>query len=223
MPRRTECPKARISASRSPVELNARNAWSGAPASSILSRVSTVDPRSLPKTIEGFVDAWSTVETTWASTIDRARQLPEPALHERVNGEWSFVETLRHLSFVTDAWVGRTILGSAAPYHRLDLPPDHRIGQPDAAVDVSDWGIDVFAEASVDEVLDVRDERMLVVRRVLEGLEPATLQRPCAMNPAPGFPPTTTVPVTFCLDLVVTEEWAHHGYATRDLALLEQA
>jgi hypothetical protein len=25
-------------------------------------------------------------------------------LNRRVNGEWSFTETLRHLVFVTDAW-----------------------------------------------------------------------------------------------------------------------
>jgi hypothetical protein len=69
--------------------------------------MSAVDPRAFPKTIDGFRTAWSTVEATWATTFDRARQLSETELHESVNGEWSFVETQRHLIFVTDAWIGR--------------------------------------------------------------------------------------------------------------------
>ena len=92
----------------------------------------------------------------WSDTVDRARSLPEPALHDHVDGEWSFVETLRHLIFVTDAWTRRTILGLAEPYHRLGMPPDHRIGQPDAAIDVRPWGIDVYADASLAEALEVR-------------------------------------------------------------------
>lgn len=36
-------------------------------------------------------------------------------LHERVEGEWSFIETLRHLVFATDAWVKRAILGEPHP------------------------------------------------------------------------------------------------------------
>lgn len=43
-------------------------------------------------------------------------------LHERVDGAWSFIETLRHLVFATDAWVKRAMLGDASPYDALDLP-----------------------------------------------------------------------------------------------------
>jgi hypothetical protein len=43
-------------------------------------------------------------------------------LHESVDGEWSFIETLRHLAFAGDAWVRRGILGDPAPWHPLDLP-----------------------------------------------------------------------------------------------------
>jgi len=42
-------------------------------------------------------------------------------LHERVDDEWSFVETLRHLVFATDAWVRRAILGQPSPWDPLDL------------------------------------------------------------------------------------------------------
>ena len=39
------------------------------------------------------------------------RRLPETLLHERVRDEWSFVETMRHLVFADDVWVGRMLRG----------------------------------------------------------------------------------------------------------------
>ncbi|MBO0703515.1 MAG: DinB family protein, partial [Candidatus Dormibacteraeota bacterium] len=62
-------------------------------------------------------DAWSAVEAGWAATIARARALPEPILHERVDGDWSLVETLRHLIFATDCWLLRAVRGEPYPYH----------------------------------------------------------------------------------------------------------
>lgn len=123
---------------------------------------------------------------------------------------------------VTDAWVRRTIDNDPAAYHRLGMPPDHRIGEPDPAADVRPWGIDVRAEAPVDEVLEVRAERIDVVRSAVARLEPDGLGRVCPQNPSPGFPPVTTWPVGFCLSLVIDEECAHHGFATRDLDIVEQ-
>ena len=32
----------------------------------------------------------------------------------------------------------------------------------------------------------------------------------------------TALPVGFCLNVVIGEEWAHHEYTTRDLDVLEQ-
>jgi hypothetical protein len=179
------------------------------------------DPRSLTSTSDGMRAAWSLVERTWQSTVERAGRLPEERLHEAVDGEWSFVETLRHLVFVTDAWVRRPILGEARAYHRLGLPPDHRVGEPEPGVDVAPWGIDVHAVAPLEEVLATRTDRMHAVREVVDGLGAADLQRVCAPNPAPGFPPVAALQVGFCLSVVVGEEWEHHGFATRDLAVLE--
>jgi hypothetical protein len=179
------------------------------------------DPRVLTSSPDGMREAWTLVEAAWAVTVQRARRLPEPCLHESVDGEWSFVETLRHLVFATDAWVRRAILGEARPYHRLAMPPDHRVGQPEPGVDVTPWGIDIYAVASLDEVFDVRADRMGTVRRVVDDLGSTDLQRPCPSNPAAGFPPTAGLQVGRCLEVVVGEEWAHHGFATRDLAVLE--
>ena len=56
--------------------------------------------------------------------------LPHEALHESVDGEWSFIETLRHLVFATDAWVRRALLGDPEPWDALDLPHDDMPDSP---------------------------------------------------------------------------------------------
>lgn len=78
-------------------------------------------------------EAWMAIERRWRRTVARARRLPERLAHERVDGEWSFAETLRHLVFVADAWIGRprsgprtTITPSASPRptcHRGSFAP----------------------------------------------------------------------------------------------------
>jgi hypothetical protein len=77
-----------------------------------------------PSDPAGFRDAWATLERRWAGTVERARALPAAALHESVDGEWSFVETLRHLAFATESWLHRAILGDPSPWHPLSLPWD---------------------------------------------------------------------------------------------------
>jgi len=51
----------------------------------------------------GFGEAWDILERLWDRTVERARRLPADLLHESVDGEWSFTETLRHLVFATDS------------------------------------------------------------------------------------------------------------------------
>ena len=77
-----------------------------------------------PTDADGFRTAWDVVERLWAQTVDRARPLDPKLLHESVDGEWSFIETLRHLAFATDAWIRRAVLGDPAPWDPLDLPWD---------------------------------------------------------------------------------------------------
>src|SRR5437588_12787345 len=72
---------------------------------------------------EGLKEAWALIEGVWDRTVDRARQLPEPLLYERVDGEWSFVETLRHLVHATAGWLLRMVRGESQPYHRLGVAP----------------------------------------------------------------------------------------------------
>ena len=82
--------------------------------------------RMRPTEPAGFREAWDIVERLWDGTVERARGFDPALLHESVDGEWSFVETLRHLVFATDAWVRRCILGDPSPWD----PPWRRARDP---------------------------------------------------------------------------------------------
>ncbi|MDR7275084.1 DinB family protein [Catenuloplanes atrovinosus] len=176
------------------------------------------DPRRAlmrPTTPEGFVTGWEVVERMWDETVDRARRLDPALLHERVDDEWSFIETLRHLVFATDCWVRRAIRGEAAPWHPLALPWDGMPQTPGVP-----W--DRAARPSLDEVLAMRRDRMSGVRDVIASLTPESLAAHTPPAKGPGWPlENDTYPVSDCLLTVLNEEWHHRLYAERDLAVLE--
>jgi uncharacterized damage-inducible protein DinB len=167
------------------------------------------------QTADDYRRMWDVIERLWSETIARARRLPEDARHERVDDEWSLVETLRHLVFVTDAWASRTVLDEPMPYHRFGYP--HGSHPP---ADAAALGIDLEAHPSFDEVVGVRAERMAVVRDIVDGLTDDELERLCARDPAPGYPDEPRT-VGRCVRVVMKEECEHHRYAVRDLAVLE--
>jgi hypothetical protein len=156
----------------------------------------------LPGDADGVREAWSVVEGLWAATKARAGALPETMLHERVDGEWSFLETLRHLVFVTDAWVSGRLLGRTGQHHPFGVAPSF-ITDPGAL------GIDVDADPPFDEVVEVREERMEVVRALVAGLADGELRRRCGDET-----------VLSCLWTLFDEEWHHHWFANRDLDTL---
>lgn len=159
--------------------------------------------------------AWAAIEALWAATIERARQLPVAVQHERVDGEWSFVETQRHLLFASDAWLGNAVLEESAPYHPLGFPADGMPAHESAAL-----GLTLDATPTLDEVLAPRWARMAVVQRVVDDLTEAALDRVCGRKPADPYPDKDYV-VRRCLKVVLEEEAEHHRYAVRDLAVLE--
>lgn len=167
-----------------------------------------------PTDPEGFREAWSILERLWSGTVERARQLPEPALHESVDDEWSFIETLRHLAFATECWLHRAILGDPKPWAPLSLPWEQ---MPDTD------GVprDLAARPSLDEALVLRRDRQAAVRRYLDSLDDATLAADTVAVDAPGWPESRSYPVRECLLTILNEEWWHRQYALRDLAVLE--
>jgi uncharacterized damage-inducible protein DinB len=158
----------------------------------------------------GFREAWDTVERLWDQTVERARQLSPELLHESVDGEWSFTETLRHLVFATDAWVRRVILGDPSPWDRLGLPWDEMRDTPGVPRDRA-------ARPALDAVLELRRDRMSTVRRVIDGLTDASLNARTEPVEGPGWPRPRRYPVRECLLVVLNEEWEHRLYAERDL------
>ena len=166
-----------------------------------------------PTDAAGYRVAWDAIEAMWAPTVERARALDPDLLHRSVDGEWSFIETLRHLVFATESWVHRVLLGDPTPWHPLSLPWD---GMPDVP------GIprDRTVRPSLDEVMAVRADRMAAVRRFVDALTDERLAGATEPVDGPGFPRPRAYPVTEALDVVINEEWWHHRFATRDLDIL---
>jgi uncharacterized damage-inducible protein DinB len=171
--------------------------------------------RMKPKDADGFREAWSVLERRWAETVDRARTLDPALLQERVDDEWSFIETLRHLCYATDAWVNRVYLGDPDPWSPLDLPFD--------AIEPLPWAFDADIRPSLDEVLEVRADRQATVRRVFAELTDQRLAQHTTPVEGDGWPPADSYPVAEALWIVVNEEWHHRRFAERDLAVLEAA
>ena len=160
-----------------------------------------------PTDPDGMRAAWRALEEAWAATIGRARQLAEGQLHESVGGEWSFVQTLRHLAFAMDKWFSVPILGDAA---------FHPIGIPNSGSADFGWpGLDRDADPSLDEVLAVRAERSARLQAFLDSLTTADFTRHVEVLE------NGQAPVNECLYTVFEEEFEHNRYALRDLAHLE--
>jgi hypothetical protein len=170
--------------------------------------------RMRPTDPAGFREAWDTVERLWDGTVARARGLDPYLLHESVDGEWSFVETLRHLVFATDSWVRRAVLGNPSPWDALSLPWDEMADTPGVPRDRA-------ARPSLDTVLELRRDRMATVRQVVDGLTEKTLAGETDPVEGAGWPEPRSYPVRECLLCILNEEWEHRLYAERDLDVLE--
>lgn len=159
-----------------------------------------------PPDPEGMRSAWAALEDLWGATIARASELPEDKLHESVNEEWSFVQTLRHLVMAMDKWFTAPILGESF----------HAIGISNTGSAHLDWpGIDPDAAPTFGEVLDVRAQRAARFRDYLASVSPPDLARTVdIIENGPN-------PVQECIYVVFEEEFAHNRYADRDLAILE--
>jgi DinB superfamily len=154
----------------------------------------------------GLLEAWNRVEILWSEAVEQAHRLPPGRLDARVNGQWSFIETLRHLVFVSDAWIGEVIQEHASPYDPIGLPPDF-------IANGKELGLDLDARPSLADVLDVRAHRIVEVRAILTHTTLGELDRRCSR-----FDGRFTVLGAF--QNVIFEEWAHHYYAIRDLVSL---
>ena len=154
---------------------------------------------------------WAGLEAMWAPTMERVAAMPPGTVDVSVDGEWSFAQTLRHLVFATDVWLGATILGRQHALHPIGVPFPGWREQVASAVDLD-------ATPPYESVVEVRAERVAMVRDFLATLTDDRLGEQCD---TPPFVRTRQVPVDQCLWIVMNEEWHHHRYALRDLDAIE--
>lgn len=158
------------------------------------------------RTPEGLRTAWTTLEGTWAATLERVAGMPAGTVDVSVDGEWSFAQTLRHLVMATDAWLGGAILSIEQPFHP--------IGQPNAEYETDGNDISIFSMVmpSYTQVLEVRAGRVAMVRDFLATVTSDDLAA-SRQNPWADYQET----VLSCLHVILEEEWEHLRFAVRDL------
>ena len=150
----------------------------------------------------------------WAETVERMRAAPGIE-HRSVNGEWSAVETLRHLVFVHDSWFRRCCLGSTGLFTPMGLGPSV---EPYREA----HGLDLSLRPSLDDVMAARDEQAAELE---SWLDEATSESLAATAPVPDddvWPPYARGrSVRQCLGTVLNETFEHHRFCVRDLDLIE--
>jgi hypothetical protein len=161
-----------------------------------------------PSDPEGMRQAWAALEREWAATTARAVALPDERLHESVDGEFSFVQTLRHLVFAMDKWFTAPVLGE--PFHAMGLPNTGSLDYP--------WpDLDLGSEPTAADALAVRAQRAARFSEYLGTVSASELGRPVEVLE------NGTNPVQECIYTVFEEEFWHHRYARRDIEQLETA
>jgi hypothetical protein len=154
-----------------------------------------------PNDVEGAQEAWAVIEQRWAATKARMQGLTDEQLSTRVDDEWSAIETLRHLVFVTDLWFYGNLFGLEDHYWRG--------GQVPSFLPPHAFGLDPAAAPSLDEVVFVREQRLTAVREYVDQV--ATEQLNLKMG---EYTPLQ------CLLVLLDEEWHHDHFLNRDLDVL---
>ena len=159
----------------------------------------------LPADPDGMRATWAALEAEWDATIARVEAPPGRQRHESVAGEWSFVQTLRHLVFAMDKWCTAPILGDG--FDPIGLPNSGSVDFP--------WpDLEPDRSPSFAEALAVRADRTARFDAFLSTLTPADLDRSIEVLE------NGTNPVRDCVHTVFEEEFWHLRYARRDLDAL---
>ncbi|MGH9272519.1 MAG: DinB family protein [Ilumatobacteraceae bacterium] len=155
---------------------------------------------------ESMRAGWAVLGEAWEASVARARRLPDEDQNTSVNGEWSFVQTLRHLLFVMDKWFMAPLLGRR--FHPLGLS---NTGSSDFP-----WpDLDREATPSLSDVLAARADQATRLSAHLAAVTADDLTRTVdVLENGPH-------PVRDCISTVLEEEFWHLRYADRDLAELE--
>lgn len=155
--------------------------------------------------VEGQRAAWAALAQQWGTTIAKAEALAEAKRHEQVGGQWSFVETLRHVAFAIDKWFTAPVLGGG--FLPFGLPNSGSVDFP--------WpDRDPALRPTFDEALAAFEERSASLREFLDTATDADL------DPVVEVLENGPHPVRECIQVVLEEAFWHNRYARRDLEAL---
>lgn len=160
-----------------------------------------------PGDLASMLTGWTLLRDAWVAAVERARRLPGDAVHASVHGEWSFVQTLRHLVLATDKWFVVPILGGA--FSALGLPDTY-------SARTGSWpDLDLDARPRLDDVLSIRAAQSAQVAGHLGAIGDEDLGATIdVVDNGPHL-------VRQCITTVLEEEFWHLRYADRDLSVLE--
>lgn len=158
-----------------------------------------------PSTVDEMRTAWQAMEAAWAVAITTAQALPAGAIDQSVNGEWSFVQTVRHMVMAIDKWFTSPVLGEH--FSPIGLPNT-------GSLDFPFPGVDLTVTPSAEQALEVLADRYAKVRSYIDTLDPDELDRTIdVLENGPH-------PLREGLFTVFEEAFWHLRYATRDLEVL---
>jgi DinB superfamily/Pentapeptide repeats (8 copies) len=161
-----------------------------------------------PSTPSEMQAAWAALEREWATTTAMALALGDDLAHRSVEGEFSFVQTLRHVMFAMDKWFTAPVLGEA--FHPIGLPNSGSLDFP--------WpGLDYELTPSMADAMAVRADRVTAFRNYLDSVTATDLVQSVEVLENGRHS------MQDCIFSVLEEEFWHNRYARRDLALLEAA
>lgn len=181
--------------------------------------------------VEGARRAWDVSEGLWDEAIKRAQRLPDGLVGERVDEEFSFIETLEHLIAAVDDYILRTffddkayegiVLQLSRCKRPLGLGQDLRLAGPGGRA------LPTTSETlSLDEVVAERSARHAIIGEYVAEISSEEFERLLTVSRSPHVQRVLDAgsghrTVGHVLRSMLIEQWWHHQYATRDLATLE--
>jgi hypothetical protein len=165
-------------------------------------------PRRVPADVDAAREFFSGVTDLLEATMARAGTFTEDERNQRVDDEWSTVESIRHIVMVIDGWLGKTIGGEDDPFHPIGLPP-HFLPRK-----LPGSSIDPDARPTFDDACEVLRGRLGTLGAFVDSLTAEELARPIG-----GHAET----VAGGLGVIFDELTFHNGFMNRDLDKIEQA
>ena len=165
-------------------------------------------PQNVPADVdEARAFAAALAERTDATIARAATTFTEDERNQRVNGEWSTVESFRHLVLVADLWLSKAVKGEADPFHPIALPPSF------VAPKMPGTSIDPDAKPTFDEACEVLRSRIATLQEYIGSVRRTTWRDPSrtTRRQSPG-----------CLGVLFDEFMAHDSFINRDLDIIEK-